>query len=334
MRCVRQTVRFMFSLLTVLSLAVSSHLARGQEPQVLLSSSATSDRADTGLPTITISKQVNEVNLVFTVTDSKGRFVDNLSLSNFAVLDNHLPPQALDYFQQQTDLPLRVALLIDTSDSIQYRLRYEKQAASTFFRKVLRPEVDKAFVVVFDRTVHLVQDLTGDVEVLADAVNRLKSDGDTAFYDAIVFACNKLRKNQELQVTRRAVIVISDGVDTVSHALLSDAQQAAARAEVVMFALSTNDRTSDPHSKGDAVLDLLSRPTGGHILPARENGDLKRAFRDIEKTLRSQYVLAYHPADFKADGSFRSIEIIPQRPGLKAQCRSGYFAPHEEAGQH
>ncbi len=278
---------------------------------------------------VTIAKRVDEVNVIFTVTDSKGRFVSALPASEFDLLDNQKPPRALGYFQTQTELPLRVALLIDLSDSIRGRFKFEQKAASLFLKRILRPTVDQAFVVGFDGKVHLVQDQTSDVEQLATAIHGLKPEGETALYDSIIFACNKLRRNGEARVTRRAIILITDGLDTKSKAILADAEEAAARSDVVIYALSTNNLVEERHPKGDAVLTLMTEPTGGHILPAREEGDLKHAFQEIEKALRSQYAMGYHPADFEADGSFRSIQIRAHKKGLRIQCRKGYFAPKD-----
>jgi VWFA-related protein len=287
------------------------------------------DSSDVESTGITFTKRVDEVNLTFTVTDSKGHFVSALPKEAFKLLDNHQPPQAMGYFHPQTNLPLRVALLIDESDSIRGRFKFEQKAASIFLKKILRPDVDKAFVVGFSSTVNLASDMTGDIDQLSKGIHSLKSEGETTLYDAVIYACSKLRDNREAQVTRRAIILITDGEDTKSSAILADAEEAAARADVLIYALSTNNLEQNRHPKGDAVLSLLTEPTGGHILPAREEDDLKHAFSEIEKALRSQYAIGYHPADFKPDGSFRQIELLATRKGLKVQCRKGYFAPVE-----
>jgi VWFA-related protein len=286
------------------------------------------DQGDAEATGLTIAKRVDEVNLVFTVTDSRGRFISNLDASQLQFLDNHQPPQQIAYFQQQTNLPLRVALLIDLSDSIRGRFEFEKQAAGTFLKKILRPKVDQAFVVGFNDKAYLVQDMTGDVDQLADSIHKLESGGNTALYDAIILAANKLHSEVETRVTRRAIILISDGMDTASKAIMRDAEQAMAHAEAVMYVLSSNS-PFEPYSKGEAVLELLSSPTGGRILPAHEKADLKTAFRDVEKTLRSQYAMGYKPAALQWDGGFRTIEIRPQKRGLKVRCRRGYFAPRQ-----
>ena len=280
---------------------------------------------------LTISKRVDEVNLVFTVTDSGGKFISNLPASQFDFLDNQRKPRSLGYFQQQTNLPLRVALLIDLSDSVRGRFQFEQRAASVFLKNILRRDVDQAFIVGFDGVVHLVEDMTSDSDALAKAIHSLKSNGDTALYDALVFSAEKLSATPEARVTRRAIILITDGLDTRSTKALADAQEAATRANAVLYALSTNSLLAELHPKGDVILNSLALPTGGHILAAREESDLKRAFREVEKALRSQYALGYIPADFKPDGSFRTIAIHPRKSKLKVQCRKGYFAPVETA---
>jgi Ca-activated chloride channel family protein len=278
---------------------------------------------------ITITKRVDVVNVVFTVTDSKGRFVSHLPQSSFQVLDNHQAPAAVEYFQQQTNLPLRVGLLIDLSDSIRGRFKFEQEAASTFLKRILRPGKDEAFVIGFDTHVHLIEDMTGNVGHLSTAIHSMNSGGNTALYDAIVRASNKLHASSSGGITRKAIILISDGMDTASKLSLNDAVQAAERAEVVVYVLSTSDLREAKYPKGDAIMDEIAKPTGGHILQAREKDDLKHGFAEIEKALRSQYAMGYHPADFRSDGNFRAIEIIPDQPALRVQCRRGYFAPRE-----
>jgi VWFA-related protein len=183
---------------------------------------------------------------------------------------------------------------------------------------------DKAFVVAFDSRVHLIHDLSDNVPALCKSVSSIEAGGEPALYDALIFSSNKLRTIPESQVTRRAIILISDGVDTASRALMHDGEEAAARAETVIVALSTNDPVF--HPQGEIVLDALTSPTGGGILPARDESQLTDAFGHIEKVLRNQYALAYQPAAFNLDGGYRRVEIVPRRHGFKVQCRKGYFA--------
>src|SRR5690348_12963677 len=169
--------------------------------------------------TPTITKRVNEVNLIFTVTDKHGHFVNNLTQDQVQVLDNHEPPDRITYFQAQTDLPLRVALLVDTSDSVASRFAFEQRAAAAFLRQSLRNPSDAGLVVGFDSDIHVMQSLTSDVGQLASALGRLKTGGTTHLYDAITYAAQKLRTHQERPL-RRAVVLISDGVDNGSRSTL------------------------------------------------------------------------------------------------------------------
>jgi VWFA-related protein len=278
-----------------------------------------------------IVTRVDEVNLRFTVTDSHGHFQNQLTAQDFQVLDNHQPPAAIRYFQQQTTLPMRVGILIDVSGSVASRFKFEQKAASVFLQKVLRPDYDEAFVVTFDQNVHLLEDWTSDPKRAFDKVHALQAGGNTALYDAVIFACDKLHERPADVITRPVIVLITDGDDTSSKAILYDAQQAAARADALLFALSTNVLGSGYYPKGEAVLELLSRSTGGHILPAQGNSQLGYAFAQIEHALRSEYVVGYQPAQLNLDGSFRLVEIHLRKSSLQVHSRRGYYAPLETA---
>jgi len=277
----------------------------------------------------TFHKRVDEVNVLFMVSNGSGRYNHELTLADLQVLDNHLAPERISYFQKQTDLPLRVGILIDLSDSVTQRFSYEKKAATAFLQKVLRPQIDEAFIVGFGSNVELHQDFTSDQRALAAAVKHLHAGGDTRLYDAIRFASEKLGHASGPSAVRRAIILITDGEDTRSQILMYDAVQAALRSETAIFALSSNDMALDRYPHGEAVLELISRPTGGGVLPAHNPFEIGRAFNRVKEALRNQYALGYKPAEFKADGSFRSIEIVPRQAKLRVQCRRGYFAPRE-----
>jgi len=304
-------------------------IARGQQNQSSLLTTSpvlASDNAD-----FKIVKRVDEVNLRFTVTDSHGHFQNQLTPADFQVLDNHQPPAALRSFHQQSTLPMRVAILIDVSSSVASRFKFEQKAAGVFLEKVLRPNYDAAFIASFDDKVHLVEDWTSDPNKAFKKVHSLRAGGDTALYDAVIFACDKLRKRVADEITRPVIILITDGDDNSSKSILYDAQQAAARAEAILFALSTNLVDPQYYPKGEAVLDLLSRSTGGRILSAHENSQLGHAFTQIEQALRSEYVVGYQPADLKLNGAFRLVEILPQKSTLQVHHRRGYYAPLETA---
>lgn len=280
-----------------------------------------------------IIKRVDEVNLRFTVTDGGGHFKTKLQPGDFELLDNHQPPAGIHYFQQQSTLPMRVGVLIDVSGSVANRFKFEQKAAKVFLDRVLRPGVDEAFVVSFDSEVHLLQYWTSDPKNALEKVHELRAGGDTAMYDAVVYASQKLRRHANELVTRAVIILITDGDDTASKALMYDAQQAATRAEAILFALSTNEFSQDFYSRGEAVLELLSRATGGSILPAHENADLSHAFRKVDEALRNEYVLGYRPAGLKLDGSFRPVEIRPRLSKLHVHTRRGYYAPRDSGLQ-
>jgi len=224
---------------------------------------------------------------------------------------------------------MRVGILIDISASVAQSFKFEQKAASVFLQKVLRAGYDQAFVVSFDKNVHLLEDWTSDPNAAFTKVSTLRAGGDTALYDAVIFACGKLRQQPSDIIARPVIVLITDGEDTASKALLYDAQQAVARADTVLFALSTNVVTPGQYPKGEAVLDLLTGPSGGEILPAHQSWQLAGAFAEIERALRSEYVLGYQPADLQPDGSFRPVEILPHKSRLQVRARSGYYAPRE-----
>jgi Ca-activated chloride channel family protein len=278
----------------------------------------------------TIRARVDEVNVVFTVSDASGRFVSQISLNDLDVLDNRRAPERISYFQQQSDLPLRVGVLVDLSDSITERFAYEKKAALTFLQKVLRPQIDEAFLVGFASRVILYQDFTSDVGALSNAVQEMRTGGDTRLYDAIRFASAKLGRASGPALMRRAIILITDGEDTRSQTIMYDAIQSALHAETVVFALSSNYLTNREYPHGEAVLELIARPTGGGVLPAHSKSEIARAFDKVKEALRNQYAIGYKPAEFKPDGTFRAIQIVPRQNKLRVQCRRGYFAPRED----
>ena len=287
--------------------------------------------SDQALPqSDTIRTRVNEVNVVFTVVNNAGKFVSQLSLRDLDVLDNQRPPERINYFQQQSDLPLRVGLLVDLSASVTGQFTNEKNAAIAFLRTVLRPRVDEAFLVGFASHVTLYQDFTSDVGALSQAVRKLNVGGDTRLYDAIRFASEKLGRASGPPLMRRAIIIISDGEDTRSKTLMYDAIQSALRAETVILALSSNDLADHEYPHGEAVLDLLTRPTGGSVLPAYNKSKIARAFTKINETLHNQYAIGYKPAEFEPDGRFHAVEIVARPKKLRVQCRRGYFVPRED----
>lgn len=277
-------------------------------------------------PVTTISKAVDEVDLAFTVTDKRGHFIGNLQPEDFVLLDNHVAPQRLTFFQQRSDLPLHLAILIDASESVKDTLKFEQNAARMFLKKILRPGTDEAFIVAFNGQVTTIQQPTDRMAKAYKAIGEVKGGGDTALYDAVIYASQQLRQMPEHEITRRGIIVISDGVDTVKRSTLQDAKQAAGRADVMIFSVSTNTTGLNINPEGDAALKELAMSSGGVLLRAQDGDDVQAAFNHVNKALRNQYVIAYNPADFRADGSYRTLELVPHKRGLRMNYRKGYYA--------
>jgi VWFA-related protein len=282
-----------------------------------------SDQSDSVL---TIKKRVDEVNVLFIATDRHGKFVRNLNQTDFTILDDHQPPQAIVDFRRQTDLPLELGLLVDTSGSVHSRFEFEQQAAVDFLQHTLRANFDKAFVTGFNGHSQVTQDFTDNVELLSAGVRRLRAGGGTALYDAIYRACrDKLIKGQSDHPSRRAIVVISDGEDNQSEVSRAQAIEMAQRAEVIIYAISTDD--SGLILRGDKALEQLADATGGRAFFPYKMKDIKNSFNSIEDELRSQYIVSYRPANFDADGRYRSIQITALKKDLQVRARRGYYAP-------
>ncbi len=277
---------------------------------------------------LTIKKRVDEVNVLFIATDKHGKFVRNLNESDFSILDDYKPPQSIVNFRRETDLPLELGLLVDTSGSVRARFDFEQDAAISFLEKTLRANFDKAFVMGFSGHSQVTQDFTDNVALLAGGVHRLRDGGGTALYDAIYKACHeKLIEGENGHPVRRAIVIISDGEDNQSEFSKAQAIEMAQRAEVIIYAISTDD--SGLVLRGDQALQQLTDATGGRSFFPFKNKDIKNSFAAIEDELRSQYVVSYHPADFEADGRFRPIEITALKKDLQVRARTGYYAPKQ-----
>ncbi|MBS1849921.1 MAG: VWA domain-containing protein [Acidobacteria bacterium] len=293
---------------------------------VLAEPAATGDQPDDTI--LTIKKRVDEVNVLFIATDRRGKFVRNLNQADFSILDDHKPPQSIVNFRRETDLPLEMGLLVDTSSSINGRFQFEQEAAVLFMQHTLRPNFDKAFVMGFSSRSQIVQDFTDNLELLSGGVRRLKSGGGTALYDAIYRACrDRLIKEKSERPVRRAIIVISDGEDNQSEVSKAQAIEMAQRAEVIVYAISTDD--SGLILRGDKNLEQLADATGGRAFFPFKIKDITRSFASIEDELRSQYVVSYRPSDFDADGRYRSIQITALKKDLQVRARRGYYAPRQ-----
>jgi VWFA-related protein len=277
----------------------------------------------------TIRKRVDEVNVVFTVTDKREHFVKDLTQNDFRVYDDNKPVLSIESFSRQTNLPLRVGLLIDASNSVRDRFKFEQEAAIEFLNQIIRPRYDKAFVIGFDTTPEVTQDFTDSAEQLSKGVRMLRAGGGTAMYDAIYYACrDKLMGVDKGQIaTRRAIILLSDGEDNQSRVSREEAVEMAQRAEVIIYAISTN--TSGLKLRGDKVLEHFAEQTGGKAFFPFKIEDVANAFTEISDELRSQYAISYKPADFTADGKYRKIEILADNKKYHVRARKGYYAPKQ-----
>jgi VWFA-related protein len=289
------------------------------------------DGPDGQEPLITIRRQVSEVNLVFTVIDHHGKFVRDLTSKDIRILDDGAPPDAILNFRAETELPLRVGMVIDVSGSIRNRFRFEQEAAIRFLQHIVRPQSDKAFVIGFDTTAEVTQDFTNDLSKLSQGVHVLRPGGGTALYDAVYYACrDKLMKADDPRANlRRTLIVISDGEDNQSRVTREEAIAMAHRANVIIYAISTND--SNIKMRGDKVLDRFAEATGGRAFFPYKMSEVEDAFTSIEQELRSQYVVAYKPAHFEANGQFRRIEVeVVGGKNYRVRARQGYYAPMDD----
>ncbi len=236
---------------------------------------------DSGQPddsVLTIKKRVDEVNVLFIATDKHGKFVRNLDEKDFAILDDHKPPQSIVNFRRETDLPIEMGLLIDTSGSVRGRFDFEQDAAVTFLQNTVRPNFDKAFVVGFNGHSQMMQNFTDNAALLSAAVHRLQDGGGTALYDAIYRACHdNLIKDREDHPSRRAIVVVSDGEDNQSEFSEAQAIEMAQRAEVIIYAISTDD--SGLVLRGDKVLQRIADATGGRaFFPVQDEGHQELIF--------------------------------------------------------
>lgn len=274
----------------------------------------------------TIRASVQEVNVVFTATDKRGRFKRNLSLSDFSILDDGKPPASVRSFRSETDLPIRAGLVLDVSGSITSRFSFEQEAAIKFFSNVIRPRTDQAFVVAFDSVPTLTQDFTDNPELLAKGVTALKPFGGSAVFDAIYFAASKKLKKEDVgRPVRSLIILISDGEDNQSRLNRDEVLEMARRAAVTIYAISTN--TSNTITRGDKLMARLAEETGGRAFFPSNIGDVEHAFSTIREELRSQYALSYRPADFTLDGRYRDIQIsTPHDKSVLVRARKGYVA--------
>ena len=279
--------------------------------------------ASTDVP-FTLNVRSNLVNLVFTVTDKHGRFITGLKQQNFALLDDGRPPTGVISFAQQTNLPLRLGVMLDTSSSIRTRFKFEQDAALDFFYQILH-QGDLGFVEGFDIQTVVAQDFTSNVSLLDTGIHKLRPGGGTALFDSLYRTCRDQMLTLRSDVSvRKAIVLVSDGDDNYSRSLESDAIKMCQRSETIVYAISTD--TSPSRGKGSQVLQTIADATGGQVFYPIKLEDVAQGFHDIEEELRSQYSLEYRPAEFKQDGSFRTIYLQAVGGKYAVRVKKGYFA--------
>jgi Ca-activated chloride channel family protein len=273
-----------------------------------------------------IRLDVTRVNLLYTVTDKRGRFITDLTKDAFEVFEGKNRQTILE-FTAESDLPLRLAILIDTSNSIRDRFRFQQEAAVEFIKSVMRPRQDKAVIVSFDTTAELAADLTDDVERLEKVIRDLRPGGGTSLYDAVFFACrDKLSLDQPRHKFRRAMIILSDGEDNQSRYTRDQALEMAHKADVVIYSISTN--ITRVQTDGDKLLRYYAEETGGLTFFPFKVEDLAQSFENIANEMRHQYNILYRPEPLRTDGLYHEVELrVKGRKDFVVRARKGYYAP-------
>jgi VWFA-related protein len=293
-----------------------------------------------------IIRTVNLVDVLFTVLNRRNKLVPDLGKDDFKIFDDKAQ-QSIRYFSRQTDLPLRIGLLMDTSNSIRDRLKFEQDAATSFLFSVIRHNKDQAFVMTFDDEPAILQGFTDDAGRLRDEIVKTRAGGGTAVYDAIYQACEKELSHpprppgDQPDVVRRVMILISDGDDNLSNHTRSEAIEMAQRYSVVIYTISTStqwiqlsqtnpDKAANRKThltEGDKILQDLAEETGGRAFFPYHVDDLDQSFQDIGDELRNQYSIAYIPTNYQLDGKYHKIRIeVPDHKGYQVRARRGYFA--------
>jgi Ca-activated chloride channel family protein len=272
---------------------------------------------------------VDEVAVFFAATDH-GKSVTNLTASEIVIHDDSQPPEAILGFRDESQLPLRLGLIIDISSSITDRLSFEQAAASKFLQTVVTDKNDLAFVVGVNNSVLFVQDFTADQTLTARVINQLAPGGGTALWDAVAFAADKLASRPEVQPVARILVVISDGEDNSSSVTLKQAIARAQRGEVAVYTVSTRDGSHEESRAllGDHALRTLCELTGGAAFVPGSVRNLKGSLADLQQVIRGRYLVSYKPASFRHDGRYRAIDIKAEKEGrrLKVYARKGYYS--------
>lgn len=312
---------------------------------VLISSAAVAQQEnqdDQNLPTF--KSQVNVVNIFFNVKDKKGMLIPDLKKEDFTVLEDG-KPQTIKYFSAESNQPLTLGILIDSSGSQERVLEFEKEVGAAFLRDVIKPK-DEAFVISFDVSVDLLQDFTNSSRELAKALDRARINTGggggnlpglgggpfptanqpkgTLLYDAIYLAAHD---KLATEVGRKAMIVLTDGEDQGSKLRVKDSIEAAQKADAICYVILIADSGFMYQGYGEKDMRKLAEQTGGRVIEASNKPEkLREAFDQIANELRSQYNIGYTPSNARLDGSFRKVDIQTNNKDLRVQARKGYYA--------
>jgi len=336
----RQAITALLLAFVLLALPVSES-AQQQEPQPPPPDQQTPQQS----PTIKVP--VNVVDVLATVLNRRNKLVPDLTQDDFKLLDENTA-QTIRFFSRQSDIPLRIGLLMDTSNSIRDRIKFEQDAAVNFLYTVLRRGKDQAFAMTFDDEPQIVQGFTGDTGMLRDQIVKTRAGGGTAVYDAIYEACAKHLSNpprppgDQPDIVRRVMILISDGEDNLSDHTRGEAVEMAQRTGVVIYTISTSIQwvtttaekdcratgTCKYHlTDGDKILQDLAEETGGRSFYPYHVDDLDQSFQDIGDELRNQYQITYNPSNFVPNGKYHRIKLeVPKFNGYQVRARRGYYA--------
>ncbi|MGO8986839.1 MAG: VWA domain-containing protein [Terriglobales bacterium] len=283
----------------------------------------------------TFRTATDEVALFFAATDH-GKSVIDLTGKDVGIQDDRKAPAAITGFRNEAQLPLRLGLVIDTSASISARFKFEQDAAANFVRKVMTGQRDQAFVIGFANSVLLVQDFTGDQQLISRAIGELVPSGGTALWDAVAFAAEKLGNQPETQPVARVLVVLSDGEDNSSSVTFKQAIERAEHGEVAVYTVSTREDVNlAVHSLvGEHALNTLAELTGGAAFTPGSAHRLNSSLADLQQVIRSRYLVSYKPALFKRDGQYHAIDITAAKDGhrLRVYARKGYFAVANSPG--
>jgi Ca-activated chloride channel homolog len=289
--------------------------------------SAEQNRDGSNFPGLTLHAATDEVAMFFAATEH-GRSATNLKLSEVDVRDDGQPPREIFSFLNESQLPLRLGLVIDTSNSITQRFAFETAAATKFLQTVVTGKRDLAFVVGVNNAVLLAQDFTADQSVTAKAINKLAPGGGTALWDAVSFAARKLGSRLETEPVARLLVVISDGENNSSQLTLKQAIAAAQRNDVAIYTVSTADGWQESMSVGDRALETLAELSGGTSLTPHSLRGLQDSLSELQEVIRGRYLLSYKPASFQRDGRYRKVALNATQNGrkLRVYSRKGYYA--------